>query len=145
MTPRFFKKEAKKTVFHGLTAWFLYRALDLLESFGPENRSFENLILTFFLSYLGIPALATFGGEDILKRIFGIEIDAELAVNNLIYSTVGACITPFSTRDTSVDISMPLALYTLALYYHYIGGDEFLKLVQAEPREENRPRYPSLN
>ncbi|MES2217886.1 MAG: hypothetical protein V4501_05710 [Pseudomonadota bacterium] len=136
MTPRFFKAAAKKTLHHGLAAWFLYSSLSFFERFESNDTNLENIILKLFLTYGGIPALAAFGSEELMNRLFNIEIDSSLAVHNWLAGTVSALISALYNPADTLENSVPITYFTLAMLYHYYGCDEIIKLVPIE----NRPR-----
>ena len=129
----FFKKAAKKTISQGISAWFLYEVFHFINNAIPEDSfSFTNLVVEKFLFYVGVPALATFGFEDLFSRLTETRFEQELAGINLSVVLITALTsTPLSA--VKMEHLVPFTLYVMGIYYHFIAeGDGFLPLVDED-------------
>jgi hypothetical protein len=138
MNNRFFKKAATKTVFHGLAAWCLYQMLRLLESVDPDGSTLWEEILNRVIKHMGIPALASLGSEDLLNRLLGTDINAEMACLNCLTGIIIALYTETYFDKLGLDFTVPLTFYGMAFYYNYFCTPENSSELISSPG--NQPR-----
>jgi hypothetical protein len=138
----FFKKAAKKTVLQGLSAWFLYQVFYLLNSLMPEESdSLSNVLVEKFLYRIGIPAIATFGFEELVSKLYGTEFDKELAGINLLAVLIAAA-SSASLLDLKMENMVPFGLYALGIYYRFFAeGEAFFPLESQDNLQQPPRRY----
>jgi Kef-type K+ transport system membrane component KefB len=145
MRMTFFKKAAKKTVLQGLSAWFLYQIFSLLNSSIPEeSNSLSNICLEKFLYRIGIPAIATFGFEELVSKLYGNEIDKELAgINLLVVLIATSCSAALPAMK--MENMVPLGLYIMGIYYRYFAEGEGFFPPQSEDNLQPSPSHYRLD
>lgn len=141
MPMTFFKKAAKKTVLQGLSAWFLYLVFNSLNNLVPEpSEHLLNLFVKKFLYRIGIPAIATFGFEELISKLFGTEIDKELATINLIVVLIASASSGLS-RDMRMENIVPVGFYVMGIYYHFFAEGEGFLPPEPEDNLQEPPRH----